>query len=95
MFDVAPSAVPGNLTCLTDPNEQVLGYFSAIGISRVGHVVDRSNADRVSLPARIARSALGRLALPAHPARKACTERVRSRVFGIFRLVVLDRRCFA
>lgn len=50
VFDVAPSAVPGNLTCVSDPQEQVLGFFGAIGIARVGYVVDRSNAERASCP---------------------------------------------
>ncbi len=50
VFDVAPSAVPGNLTCVSNPNEQVLGFFSAVGISRVAHVVDRSDADRAACP---------------------------------------------
>ncbi len=50
VFDVAPSAVPGNMSCLSDPDEQVLGFFSAIGISRVAHVVDRSDADRAACP---------------------------------------------
>jgi hypothetical protein len=50
VFDVAPSAVPGNMNCLTDPDEQVLGYFGAVGITRVGYVVDRSTAERASCP---------------------------------------------
>lgn len=50
VFDVAPSAVPGNLICTTNSNEQVLGNFTAIGISRVSHVVDRSGAERVNCP---------------------------------------------
>jgi hypothetical protein len=48
VFDVAPSAIPGNMTCTTDPGEQVLGFFGAVGVSRVGHYVDRRNADRVN-----------------------------------------------
>lgn len=50
VFDVAPSAVPGNITCLSDPDEQVLGFFSAVGISRKAHVVDRRNSEIVNCP---------------------------------------------
>ncbi|WP_152757914.1 DUF4249 domain-containing protein [Salmonirosea aquatica] len=50
VFDVTPSAVPGNMSCLTDPDEQVLGLFGAVGITRVGYVVDRSNAERAACP---------------------------------------------
>jgi hypothetical protein len=28
LFDLTPSFVPGNMSCLNDPSEQVLGYFS-------------------------------------------------------------------
>ncbi len=50
VFDVAPSSVPGNMVCVTDPNEEVLGYFNAIGIERVGYMVDRRNSERVNCP---------------------------------------------
>jgi hypothetical protein len=50
VFDVAPSSVPGNMSCVSDPNEQVLGFFSAMGIHRVGHVVDRSLSSRTNCP---------------------------------------------
>lgn len=50
VFDIAPSAVPGNMTCLSNPQEEVLGFFSAVGIARVGYVVDRSTAERASCP---------------------------------------------
>ncbi len=28
LYDIIPSTVPGNMNCIEDPNEQVLGYFS-------------------------------------------------------------------
>jgi hypothetical protein len=30
IFDTPPAAIPGNLYCISDPNEQVLGNFSAV-----------------------------------------------------------------
>ncbi|WP_247235448.1 DUF4249 domain-containing protein [Telluribacter sp. SYSU D00476] len=46
MFDVTPSAIPGNMTNVTNPDEDVFGYFGAIGVERVGYYVDRTGADR-------------------------------------------------
>jgi hypothetical protein len=33
LYDVIPAAVPGNVKCISDPAELVLGYFSVSGIS--------------------------------------------------------------
>jgi hypothetical protein len=33
LYDVIPAAVPGNVRCITDPEELVLGYFSVSGVS--------------------------------------------------------------
>jgi hypothetical protein len=48
VFDVTPSAIPGNITCLTNPDEEVFGFFGAVGVERVGYVVDRTGADRTN-----------------------------------------------
>jgi hypothetical protein len=48
VFDAAPSAIPGNLTSLTDQDEEVMGFFGAYGIERVGYFVDRRFAERTS-----------------------------------------------
>ncbi|GAB3166168.1 DUF4249 domain-containing protein [Telluribacter humicola] len=45
LFDVTPSSIPGNITCLTNPDEEVFGFFGAIGVERVGYYVDRTGAD--------------------------------------------------
>ena len=50
VFDVAPSAIPGNVTCVEEPNEQVLGFFSAVGIARVAFTVDRTASEFVNCP---------------------------------------------
>jgi hypothetical protein len=28
LYDITPSAIPGNMFCVEDPGEQMLGYFS-------------------------------------------------------------------
>ncbi len=53
VFDVAPSAIPGNITCLEEPDEQVLGFFSAVGISRVSYTVDRTASEFVNCPPQL------------------------------------------
>ncbi|WP_152757916.1 DUF4249 domain-containing protein [Salmonirosea aquatica] len=67
VFDVAPSAVPSNLICISNPQEQVLGFFSAVGITRVGHVVDRRDAERASCPAGLPYPPTGGIPPPCTP----------------------------
>ena len=43
LFDAAPSAVRGNLRCVSDTKEPVYGYFGAAGLSATYLYVDRSN----------------------------------------------------
>jgi hypothetical protein len=50
VFDTAPTALPGNIRCLTDPTENVFGFFAAVGVSRVGHFVDRTQGERSNCP---------------------------------------------
>jgi hypothetical protein len=33
LYDVIPAAVPGNIKCISDPDDKVLGYFSVSGVS--------------------------------------------------------------
>ena len=33
LYDIIPASIPGNITCIEDPSEQVLGYFSVSAIS--------------------------------------------------------------
>jgi hypothetical protein len=33
-YDVTPSAIPGNIKCITDPGETVLGYFSVSAVAQ-------------------------------------------------------------
>jgi hypothetical protein len=33
LYDVIPASVPGNVKCISDPSELVLGYFSVSGVS--------------------------------------------------------------
>lgn len=33
LYDVIPASIPGNITCIENPGEKVLGYFSVSGIS--------------------------------------------------------------
>lgn len=41
IFDAAPASVRGNMRSLTNPNEQVFGFFSAAGAQKLPYVVDR------------------------------------------------------
>ncbi|GAB3166171.1 hypothetical protein GCM10027291_11170 [Telluribacter humicola] len=50
VFDSAPTAVPGNIVCTTDPDEQVFGLFEVAGITRKGHLVDRTQAEYSNCP---------------------------------------------
>ncbi|GAB2801733.1 hypothetical protein GCM10027275_54830 [Rhabdobacter roseus] len=50
VFDVAPAGLQGNLRCVSDPSEQVFGFFEVVGISRVGHYVDRTQSERTLCP---------------------------------------------
>jgi hypothetical protein len=34
LYDVTPSSVPGNVRCITKPDEQVLGYFSVSAVTQ-------------------------------------------------------------
>ncbi|XWW45352.1 DUF4249 domain-containing protein [Fibrella sp. USSR17] len=42
IFDVAPVPLRGNVVCVSNPAEQVYGYFSASGAQKVPYVVDRT-----------------------------------------------------
>ena len=42
LFDAAPSAVQGNIRCISTPAEPVYGYFGATGVSATYLSVDRS-----------------------------------------------------
>ena len=33
LYDLIPSSVPGNMRCIEDPTEKVLGYFSVSAVS--------------------------------------------------------------
>jgi hypothetical protein len=33
LYDIIPASIPGNLTCIENPGEKVLGYFSVSGMS--------------------------------------------------------------
>ncbi len=33
LYDIIPSSIPGNMVCIENPDEKVLGYFSVSGIS--------------------------------------------------------------
>jgi hypothetical protein len=43
IFDKVPAQVRGNLTCLTDPSQEVLGYFMVGGLTQKRLQVDRFN----------------------------------------------------
>lgn len=49
IFDAAPLALGGNITCTSNPNEAAFGYFGAAGISVQAIKVDRSTG-AVGLP---------------------------------------------
>ena len=42
IFDVAPAPLRGNIVCVSNPAEQVFGFFSASGAQKVPYVVDRT-----------------------------------------------------
>ena len=33
LYDIIPSSIPGNILCIEDPDEKVLGYFSVSAVS--------------------------------------------------------------
>ncbi len=43
LFDPIPVSVRGNISCITDPNEPVLGYFTASGVSEKRLMVHRED----------------------------------------------------
>ncbi|HEV7350158.1 DUF4249 domain-containing protein [Telluribacter sp.] len=72
VFDVTPSAIPGNITCLTNPDEDVFGFFGAIGVERVGYYVDRTGADRSNCEPEFPLPPSGAGGMP--PPCETCTE---------------------
>jgi hypothetical protein len=46
VFDLPPATVPGNMECLTDPDEQVLGFFGASAVSQLVYYVNRSQVGK-------------------------------------------------
>jgi Domain of unknown function (DUF4249) len=48
VFDVAPSAIRGNIRSLSNPEEKVYGYFEASDVAEIGVYINRSN---INVPA--------------------------------------------